>query len=64
VELPNEPVELCRNPQKNLADDVNHFALLSINGSSTSGTRSEEKLAVLGRKDEAYRDALFRRGYR
>ena len=64
MKFPNEPVKLSRNPQEHFAHDVNHFALFRVNGSSTSGTRSKEKLPVLGRKDEAYRDALFRRGYR
>src|SRR5262249_6598701 len=64
MKLPNEPGELRRDSQEDLADDVNHFALLSINGSSASGTSSEEKIAVLRRQDEAHCDALFRRGYR
>lgn len=64
MKLPNEPVELRRDSQENFADDVNHLALLSINGASTASTGGEEKLAVVRRKDQAYRDALFRRGYR
>src|SRR5215469_2047368 len=64
VKLPNEPVELRRDSQEDFADDMNHLALLSINGASTAGTCSEEKLAVFRGKHEAHRDSLFWRGYR
>lgn len=64
MELPNEPVEFCRDPHKDLADDVDHFAMLRVNGASPARASSQEKIAVLGRKEEAYRDALFRCGYR
>src|SRR5438067_41421 len=64
VKLPHEPVQLRRNPQEDFAHDVDHLAMLSINGAPTAGTGGEEKLAVLRRKNEAYRNALFRRGYR
>src|SRR5690348_14718906 len=64
VELPNKPVELRRNTQEDLANDVDHFAMFSINRDSPARASSEEKVAVLRRKDKAYRDALFRCGYR
>ena len=64
MKLPNEPVDLRRNSQENFAHDVDHLALLGVNCASATGTGSEEKIAVLGRKDEAHRDALFRCGYR
>src|SRR5262249_40881263 len=64
MKLPNEPVQLRRNSQEDFAHDVDHFAVFGVNGASTAGTGSEEKLPVLRRKDEAYRDALFRCGYR
>jgi hypothetical protein len=64
MKLKNEPVEFRGDPEKDLADDMNHFAMCSINGTPTACPGSEEKIAVLWRKDEAYRDALFRHGYR
>jgi hypothetical protein len=64
VKLPNKPVDLRRNSQKDFAHYVDHLAMLSINGTPTAGTGSEEKIAVLRPKDEAHRDALFRCGYR
>src|SRR4030095_15548628 len=64
MKLPNEPVQFRRNSQEHLANDMDYLALFRVNGASTSGTGSEEKLAILWRKDEAYRDTLFRRGYR
>jgi len=64
MELPNKPVQLRRNSQEDFAHDVYNLALFRVNGASTAGTGSEEKLAILWRKDEAYRDTLFRRGYR
>src|SRR5215468_1009489 len=51
VKLPDEPVQLRRNSQEHFANDMDHFALLSINGASTAGTGSEEQVAVLRRKD-------------
>src|SRR5215471_7268799 len=57
MEFPNEPVELRRNSQEDFAHDVDHFALLSINGTATAGTSSEEKLTIVRRKNKAYRDA-------
>jgi hypothetical protein len=38
--------------------------MFRVNGATSARAGSEEKLAILGRKDEAYRDALFRCGYR
>jgi hypothetical protein len=64
MKLPNEPVELRRNSQKHFAHDVNHLAMCGVNCASTARTGGEEKLAVFRRKNEAYRDALFRCGYR
>src|SRR5215468_3518891 len=64
VEFPNEPVELRRNSQEDFPHDVDHFALLSINGTATARARSKEKIAILRRKYEAHRNTLFRRGYR
>jgi hypothetical protein len=64
VKLPNKPVEFRRHPEEHFPNDVDHFAVLSVNGTSAPGTGREKKLAVPGRKDEAYRDALFRCGYR
>src|SRR5690349_9200015 len=64
MKLPNEPVELRRNSQEDLADDVDHLAVFRVNGASTAGTRGEKKVAILRRKDQADGDALFRRGYR
>src|SRR5262249_15767258 len=64
MKLPNKPVEFRRDSQEDLTDDMDHFALLSINGTTTARTGSEEKIAVLRRKHEAHRDALFRCGYR
>src|SRR5262245_56303007 len=64
MKLPNKPVEFRRNSQEDFAHDVDHLAVFGINGASTTGTGSEEKLLVLRRKDEAYCDALFRRSYR
>src|SRR5215510_14043683 len=63
VKLPHEPVEFRRNSQENFAHDVDHLALLGVNGASSPCAGSEEKIAVLRRKDEAYGDALFRSGY-
>jgi hypothetical protein len=64
MKLKNEPVEFRGDPEKNLAHDMDHFAMRSINGTSTARPGSEKKIAVLRRKDEAYSDALFRHGYR
>src|SRR5262245_66600665 len=64
MKLPNEPVELRRDSQEDLANDMNHLAMRRVNGASTTGTGGEKKLAVLRRKDKAHRDALFRCGYR
>src|ERR1700747_2619182 len=64
MKLPNEPVQLRRNSQEDFAHDVYYFALLRVNGASPASTSREEKLAILWRKNEAYRDTLFRRGYR
>lgn len=64
MKLPNKPVDLGRNSQKDFAHDVDHLAMLSINGTPAAGTGGEEKLAVFRRKDESYRDAVFRYGYR
>src|SRR5215469_3151207 len=55
MKLPDEPVQFRRNPQEDFAHDVDHLALFCINGPSTAGTGSEEKIAVLRRKDKAYR---------
>ena len=63
MKLPNEPVQLRRNSQEDFTHDVDHLALLCINGASTTGTGSEEKVAVLRCKDEAYRDSLLRRAH-
>jgi hypothetical protein len=64
MKLPNEPVDLGRNSQENFAHDVDHLAVLGVNGTSTAGTGGEEKLAVFRRKDEPHGDALLRYGYR
>src|SRR5262249_30651903 len=64
MKLPNEPVELRRDSQEDFADDMNHLALLSINRAAPARASCKEKLAVLRRKDEAHRDALFRCDYR
>src|SRR5262245_55016758 len=64
VKLPNEPVELRRDSQEDLANDVNHLAMLGVNGAATARAGSEEKLLVLGRKNQADRDALLWRRYR
>src|SRR5215468_5179327 len=61
VKLPHEPVEFRRNSQENFAHDVDHLALLGVNGASSPCAGSKEKLAVVRRKHEAHRDALFRR---
>src|SRR5215831_12055 len=64
VELENKPVDFRRHPDEHFANDVDHLSMFGVNGASTTGTGCEEKLAVLRRKDEAYRDALFRCGHR
>jgi hypothetical protein len=61
MNLPNKPVELRRNSQEDLSDNVNHLAMLGINGASPARARGEESVGVLGRKKESHRDALFRR---
>src|SRR5207249_11881970 len=64
VELPNEPVQLRRESDEDLADDMDYLAMLGINSASSARTCGEEKAAVLGREKEPHCDALFRHGYR
>jgi hypothetical protein len=40
---------------------VDHLAVRRVNGASSARAGSEEKLAIVRRKDEAHRNALFRR---
>jgi len=64
MKLPNEPVQLRLNSQEDFPHNVDYLAMFGVNGAPSARAGSEEKLAVLGREDEAYRDALFRCGYR
>jgi hypothetical protein len=64
VKLENKPIQFRRDPEEDLADNVDNLAMLGVNCACTTGTGSEEKIAVPRRKDEAHRDSLFRRGYR
>jgi hypothetical protein len=64
VKLENKPIQFRRDAKEYLPYDVNDFALVRINGARPTRAGREEKAAVVRRKDEAYRDALFRRGYR
>src|ERR1700751_5774280 len=57
MKLPNEPVELCRDSQENFAHDVDYLSMRRVNSASPTCAGSEEKLAILRRKDEAPRDA-------
>src|ERR1700746_3398070 len=64
MKLPNEPVELRRASQEHFAHDVDYLSMRRVNSASPTCAGSEQKLAILRRKDEAHRDALFRCGYR
>ena len=64
VELENKPIQFRRYADEHLADNVDNLPVLGVDRACATRAGSEEKIAVLGRKDEAHGDALFRRGYR
>src|ERR1700756_2673526 len=64
VELPNEPIQFGRDPDKNFTDNVDHLAVLGINRAFAASASSEERVAILGREKQSHGDTLFRRRYR
>src|SRR5215475_11974891 len=44
MQLPNKPVELRRDSQEDFADNMDHFAMLRVNGATPARTGSEEKI--------------------
>src|SRR6201993_4533744 len=64
VELPNEPIQFGRDPDKNFTDNVDHLAVLGINRAFAASASSEERVAIPGREKQSHGDTLFRRRYR
>src|SRR5213593_2738790 len=63
VELENKPIQFRRDPDEHLADDVDHLAVVRINGAAPARAGREEGVAVVGREKQSHCNALFRCRY-
>src|SRR5438128_2405930 len=64
VELENKPIQFCRDADEDLADDVDHLAMLGINSAAAARAGGKKDGAVLGREKQPDCNALFWCRYR
>ena len=60
-ELDDEPVDLGRDADEDLADDVQELPVLGVDRAMAAGAGGEENFLVLPVDEQPHGDALFRR---
>ena len=61
VELEDEPIDLGRDADEDLADDVQELPVLGVDRAMAAGAGREEKFLVLRLDEQPHRDALLGR---